>query len=325
MSFRRKTVLLFALLVLTAAGALFCGAAGGWEMLRELVNGNLSAGNASVLFEIRLPRITGAAAAGVLLAAAGCTVQLLFRNPLSSPHVLGSVNASALGAVGVMACGVTAPGWLLCGSSAGALAALGLLLALPRRNGRIAVLLLAGIALNAFASAAMSGLLFMAGERLEGLVFWLLGGFWKLDWHSTGLLLAVTAVILPVLLTVRREMNMLYLGEDAARHAGVDTRKIIAVAVITSSLATAAVVASCGVIGFVGLLVPHIARAVFGGDFARHLAGSALIGAVLMIGADCAARTLMNPMEVPVGVLTSLIGAPFFLFLILRKLKQSEI
>jgi ABC-type Fe3+-siderophore transport system permease subunit len=187
--------------------------------------------------------------------------------------VPGIIAANAAVAIGMKVAGF-----------AGALAALGLLLALPRRSGRIAVLLLAGIALNAFASAAMSGLLFMAGERLEGLVFWLLGGFWKLDWHSAALLLTVTAIILPVLLTVRREMNMLYLGEDAARHAGVDTRKVIAVAVVTSSLATAAVVASCGVIGFVGLLVPHIARTLFGGDFARHLAGSALIGAVLMIG-----------------------------------------
>ena len=307
------------MLLLTALLAL---AGGEWREFGTFVSGSADSDVNTIFLHIRLPRVLGAAATGVLLAAAGCTVQVLFRNPLSSPHVLGSVNAAALGAVGVMAAGIHSLWGMFGGSCLGALAALGLLLCLPRSRGGIAVLLLTGIALNAFASAAMSGILFVAGERLEGLIFWLLGGFWKLDWDSAGLLLAVTVFLLPALLTIRREMNMLYLGENAARHAGVDTNRVIFISVICSALATAAVVGCCGVIGFVGLLVPHIARRVFGSDFALHLAGAGLTGAILMVAADYAARTLFAPLEMPVGVLTSLIGAPFFAVLILRCLKK---
>ena len=120
-------------------------------------------------------------------------------------------------------------------------------------------------------------------------------------------------------------MNMLYLGENAACHAGGNTRKTRLTAVLCAAVATAAVVGNCGVIGFVGLLVPHIARRIFGGEFARHLLGSALLGALLMILSDWAARTLFMPLEVPIGVLTSLLGAPFFLILILQKAKNLEL
>ena len=279
----------------------------------------------AICCDIRLPRILGAAAVGVLLAAAGCTVQLLFRNPLSSPHVLGSVNAAALGAVGVMALGVQSLWGMLGGSCTGALAALAILLVIGGKNQRTAVLLLCGIALNAFASAMMSGVLFVAAERLEGLVFWLLGGFWKLDWQRCWLLMISALVVSTLLLLIRREMNMLYLGENAAFHAGVNTRKTVLIAVLCATVATAAVVGNCGVIGFVGLLVPHMARRIFGGEFAPHLLGSALLGALLMILSDWAARTLFMPLEVPIGVLTSLLGAPFFLLLILQRAKKLEL
>ena len=277
----------------------------------------------SVLWQIRLPRIAGAAAAGALLAAAGCTVQLLFRNPLSSPHVLGSVNTAALGAVLVMSMGFTSIGMILLGSTLGALSSLLLLLFIGRGYCRTALLLLLGIALNAFASAAMSGMLFVAGERLEGLVFWLLGGFWRLDWPRSGILGAAAVVILLMLSKMNREMNMLYLGERSAAAAGVNTKLVIASAVLAAALATAVVVGNCGVIGFVGLLIPHIARRIFGGDFRTHLWGSVLAGAVLLIAADWAGRTLFAPLEVPVGILTALIGAPFFFVLIAGRLKEN--
>ncbi len=318
---RIKFILLAVLLMISAVLALCNGnIAEAWQKI--LTDCDYQA----VLLDIRLPRILGAAASGMLLAAAGCTVQLLFRNPLSSPHVLGSVNAAALGAVGVMALGVESLAGMLCGSCMGALVALWLLLSIGSCKKRsIAVLLLCGIAINAFASAMMSGVLFVAGERLEGLIFWLLGGFWKLDWPRTWLLLFSGVLVCVILSFVRNEMNMLYLGENAAFHAGVNTRRIVLIAVFCSSIATASVVGNCGVIGFVGLLVPHIARRIFGGDFARHLWGAVLLGALLMILSDWAARTLFDPLEIPIGVLTSIIGAPFFLFLILKKANHLEL
>ena len=318
--FSHKFVLLAILLIVSIALALCNGnLAGFWHGLQS------NSDYQTIYWDIRLPRIFGAAAVGVLLAAAGCTVQLLFRNPLSSPHVLGSVNSAALGAVAVMAVGVQSLWGMLFGSCAGALASLAILLAIGGKNQRTAVLLLCGIALNAFASAMMSGVLFVAGERLEGLVFWLLGGFWKLNWQRSILLMITAAAVSIVLLVIRREMNMLYLGENAAFHAGVNTHKTILIAVLCATIATAAVVGNCGVIGFVGLLVPHIARRIFGGEFAQHLLGSALIGALLMILSDWAARTLFTPLEVPIGVLTSLLGTPFFLLLILQKAKKLEL
>lgn len=317
---RSKFILLFILLIIGAVLSLCNG-----NIIEAWQSWLTNADYRAICMDIRLPRILGAAASGILLAAAGCTVQLLFRNPLSSPHVLGSVNAAALGAVGVMALGIHSLFGLLLGSCVGALATLIILLAISGRGRRVAVLLLCGIALNAFASAMMSGLLFVAGERLEGMIFWLLGGCWKLDWQRTILLLAASAVIGMILLLIRREMNMLYLGENAAFHAGVNTRKTVSVAVCCAGIATAAVVGNCGVIGFVGLLVPHISRRIFGGEFGVHLAGSALLGALLMILSDWAARTLFAPLEVPVGVLTSMLGAPFFLLLILKKAKGMEL
>ena len=313
-------------LIFSALLALCCGSTP--ETANELrglfTGGSLSEPVKTVLFYIRLPRIIGAAAAGVLLASAGCAVQLLFRNPLSSPHVLGSVNASALGAVAVMALGGVSLWCLLLGGFAGALAALGVLLLITCRRSTV-TLLLAGIALNAFAAAAMSGILFVAGERLEGLVFWLLGGFWRLDWLHTVVLTAVCVPVTGILYMFRREMNMLYLGENAAAAAGVNIRVTRFFAVLAITLATAAVVSCCGVIGFVGLLIPHIARRIFGGEFAVSLTGSALLGACLMILSDLAGRTIIPPLEIPVGVLTALIGAPFFLMLILSKLRKGDV
>jgi len=321
-----KFLIAILLLVILATVSLLCGAAalGSENWLKLLTFSGLDPAVKTILWQIRVPRILGAALAGILLAVAGCTVQLLFRNPLSSPHVLGAVNSSALGSVLVMAlCGGGAAA-VLGGSIAGALLSLLLLLFLGRSCRQIVSLLLAGIALNAFASAAMSGVLFAAGERLEGVIFWLLGGFWKLDWLRCNILLVATLVILPLLLLVRREMNMLYLGAAAAAAAGVNTKKVIFIAVLASSLATALVVGNCGVIGFVGLLIPHIARRIFGGEFRNQLLGSSVCGACLMIAADTASRTLMIPLEIPVGVLTALIGAPFFFVLIFCRIKRYE-
>ena len=311
------------LLLLTALGALCCcGGELSWkDFLQCLGSPSQNEAAAAVFWQIRLPRIAGAAAAGALLAAAGCTVQLLFRNPLSSPHVLGSVNTAALGAVAVWLLGGTTMAGMLLGSTAGALASLVLLLFIGRGYQQTGTLLLAGIALNAFAASAMSGILFISGEHLEGIIFWLLGGFWRLDWLRSAILLTGAGVVMLILLLQRREMNMLYLGERAAAAAGVNTRQVIAAAVLAAALATALVVGNCGVIGFVGLLIPHIARRIYGGEFRNHLLGAGLLGAILLIAADWAGRCLFAPLEMPVGILTSLIGAPFFFILIVMRLK----
>lgn len=322
MSNKVKFVILSVLLLLAILSALLCGAG---NIIGELFVGKLSDEILLILRDIRLPRVLGAAAAGALLALAGCCVQLLFRNPLSSPHVLGSVNASALGAVLVLALGGHSLGWMLSGSCAGAAISMIFLLSLGRSRERIGTLLLAGIALNAFTSAIMSGLLFVAGERLEGLVFWLLGGFWRLDWLRSDVLLAASVLLLSLGWLMRREMNMLYLGENAAAHAGVDTRKVVAGAVLLCSLATALVVGNCGVIGFVGLLIPHVARRFFGGEFGIMILASALLGSLLTVLADLAARTLFAPLEIPVGILTSMLGAPFFLLIILQRIRRGSI
>ncbi len=275
----------------------------------------------AILLDIRLPRVLAVMLAGGMLAAAGCTTQTIFRNELASPHTLGVVSAAALGAVSGMLFGrffgvtsVTLPALLF---GAGVL----VLLLLPescRRNFG-STLLLAGIAVNALSSALTSGILYLADERLQGMIFWMLGGFWRITWQETGMLAGFALPGILILGSLSGELNVLTLGDRAARHSGVRVEIVQPLAAVLAALLAAAVTSCCGVIGFVGLLVPHGARLLWGADFRRQLSGSLLLGAILLLWADLAARLLVFPAEIPVGIITSLLGGPFFLYLLLRR------
>ena len=252
-----------------------------------------------------------------MLGAAGCATQNLFRNDLASPHVLGVVNTAALGAViGLFlpGIGLTVPAMVFAALSLGILLLIG-----KRRNWDGATLILAGIAVNAFTSALTSGALYLADERLSSLVFWLLGGFWRITWGDVILLAAVGLGACCILFRLAPELDMLLLGDRSAELAGVRMKRLKPLLMLTVAALSASVVSCCGVIGFVGLAVPHMVRMLCGGTFRKLLPGSILAGGFLLLLADLAARTVAAPQEIPVGILTSLAGGPFFFYLLLHR------
>ncbi len=285
------------------------------DLLRLVSGGEVSDSARTILLELRLPRLLAAVLAGGMLGAAGCATQNLFRNDLASPHVLGVVNTAALGAViGLFlpGIGLTVPAMVFAALSLGILFLIG-----RRRNWDGATLILAGIAVNAFTSALTSGALYLADERLSSLVFWLLGGFWRITWDDVVLLAAAGLCSWGILFRLAPELDMLLLGDRSAELAGVRMKLLKPLLMLIVAALSASVVSCCGVIGFVGLAVPHMVRMLCGGTFRRLLPGSILAGGFLLLLADLAARTVAAPQEIPVGILTSLAGGPFFFYLLL--------
>ena len=285
-------------------------------------------GNDAIIWSLRLPRVLMACLAGASLACSGAAMQGLFRNPLVEPGLVGVSSGAALGAIGMMVLGspLLAALPVLFASFGVAMAAfLGGLLAtcvvylLGRRRAGMATLLLAGVAMNAIAMAGVGLLTFLANERqLRDLSFWTLGSLGGTD----GIRLAAVALpmLLPLLLLPRyaKGLNALLLGEQEAALLGFRPARLRMQLIVLVALATSAAVAMCGVIGFVGLLVPHLLRMACGPDHRLLLPGSALAGATLLVAADTIARVVVAPAELPIGVLTALLGGPFFLWLLMR-------
>lgn len=275
---------------------------------------------ADILRELRLPRVGLAAFTGAALALAGLLLQNLFRNPLVEPGLLGVSAGAGLAAVLAIASGLGGL-WLLPGAAfAGALATLGLVLALGQRLGRSsATLLLVGVAVNALA-AALVQLLLSIGDTglLRSASFWLMGSFAQAE---TGLLLpALVVLVLVAAIGWRRApaLDLWQLGDSEAAHLGLDVARFRRETLLLASLLVALAVAQSGGIGFIGLLAPHMARRMGMVLHRQLLPASVLLGALLAVAADLLARSLIAPLELPVGVLTALLGAPAFLLLFLR-------
>ncbi|HJU84502.1 MAG TPA: iron ABC transporter permease [Holophagaceae bacterium] len=276
----------------------------------------------AVLWNLRLPRALVGAAVGAALAASGAVMQALFRNPLASPGLLGVSTGGALGAVLAIALGWSAVSlWSipLC-SLAGAFIATGAVLILARQGAGLERLLLSGIALNALLGAATSFVLTLTAGRFEksgAMVFWLMGGLedrtWEHVWMSLPGILLACAMLLPL----GRAMNLLALGEQGAQSLGVDVRRLRVELVVLSTVLAALATAVAGVVGFVGLVVPHILRLLLGPDHRRLLPLSMLGGAAFTLACDLAVRMLGGGLRL--GVVSSLVGGPFFLWLLRRK------
>lgn len=283
---------------------------------------------ASVLIHIRLPRVILALAVGAGLGLGGAVLQGLFRNPLADPGLIGVSSGAALAAVSVIVLGGGALHGML-GAAALPVAAfaggVGVTLVIYRIAGlggetTTAMLLLAGIAVNALAGAAMGVLTYISDDtQLRELTFWTMGSLGGATWRSATPALVLMAVALGLLLSIARPLNVYLLGEAEARHLGVEVRRLKRTAILATALAVGAAVAVSGIIGFVGLVVPHLVRLLTGPDHRFVLPGSALLGGGLLCGADIVARTAVIPAELPIGMVTSLIGAPFFLWLLLRR------
>ncbi|MEU6476906.1 iron ABC transporter permease [Streptomyces sp. NPDC047017] len=277
----------------------------------------------SVLWDVRFPRIVLALLVGASLGCAGALMQGVFGNPLAEPGVIGVSSGAAVGAVAAIAFGLDFLGtWTVPVSAfASGLGTVLLVYAMARSGGRteVVTLILTGIAVNAFAGALIGLFLFTADTAaVNQITFWQLGSLAQATWPKVLAVLPCAALGLGLAPLYTRRLDLLALGERPARHLGVEVERLRVTLVLVIALLTAAAVSVAGVIGFVGLVVPHLLRMAAGPGHRFLVPGSALLGALVLLAADLAARTLAAPAELPLGVLTALLGSPFFFWLLRR-------
>ncbi|MFA5316522.1 MAG: iron chelate uptake ABC transporter family permease subunit [Dehalococcoidales bacterium] len=277
----------------------------------------------TIILEIRLPRVILAGLVGAALATSGATYQGLFRNPLADPYLIGVAQGAALGAV---------IGFLLPAGSQSILlvplfAFIGALLSTfivynLARVGKIlpmTTLILAGVALGALLGSVVSYLIISSGDKIHGIMFWLMGSFSLSHWSEVWLVLPCVVVGTAVILLFARQLNVMQLDEEQAQHLGINVERLKLILLTVAVLITAAAVSFVGIIGFVGIIIPHAVRLLWGADHRLLLPLSVIAGAIFLILADLVARTILAPTEVPIGVITALIGAPFFFYLLRRR------
>ena len=324
---------LTALVAGSAQGAYAIAPAQLWQVLVQLVSGQGEAGPEYLVFvNIRLPRLLLGMVAGAGLGLAGALMQGVFRNPLADPGLIGVSSGAALAAAAAIVLGGwwfpelprSLGSWTLVGMAfTGGLGVTLLIYALAQSGGgtRMGLMLLAGIAVNALAMAGLGYLSFISSdEQLRNLQMWLLGSLGGARWGAVGLVDAVVLLASGVGMTLARSLNAIALGEAQAMLLGVPVERTKRLAVLVTALAVGAVTAATGIIGFIGLVAPHWVRLVAGPDHRVVLPGSALLGAALVVAADAVARTVVQPAELPLGVLTAFIGVPLFLAM-LRQFK----
>lgn len=278
----------------------------------------------TIVISIRLPRTLMALLAGIALSASGVIFQAMLRNPLADPYLLGVSSGAALGAVASIAAGVSGmhPGLVPLAAMIGGGIAVAAVYFLARKDGGLPphTLILAGVIISSFCSALVLFMnVMMEARQLQGALFWIMGSLSspRVDYMWTVFLAVALGLALSLVGAAR--MNILTQGEEVAASLGVDVERDKKILFMAACLMTGAVVSVSGLIGFVGLVVPHAARMIFGPDHRLLLPAAALLGASFLIMSDVAARTVLAPAEVPVGVVTALIGAPFFFYLLRRQ------
>lgn len=276
---------------------------------------------AAAVFNIRLPRVLLACLVGCALSAAGTAYQTVFRNPMAAPDILGASSGACFGAALAILLGLPRFGIVVL-AFAVSLASVGLVWAVGKRThgSRIVNLLLAGIMVGSLFSAGTSYIKLVAdpGDQLPAITYWMMGSLNGVDLKDVGFAVITMLIGLIPLLLLRWRINLLTVGEDEARSMGVNVSRLRLITVLCATVLTAAGVAVSGMIGWVGLVIPHLSRKLVGGDCRRLLPCSMLLGAVFLLLSDDVSRNLLTT-EIPIGILTALIGAPFFLYLMTRK------
>jgi len=302
-----------------------------WSILVHRILGDgipveWTASEASIILELRLPRTISGVLVGAALSLAGAVLQALLRNPLADPFVLGISSGAAVGAVLAILVGLgstflgiyAVPG----AAFAGALLTLLLVYFIARVEGRVPTqtMLLSGVIISSFFSAIIMFLISVtSNEQIHSIMFWLMGNLEYAGSRSLVVIFLYFLVGSAVLFLLAKDLNLLVLGEETAAELGVEVERVKKIAFVFASLIIGAVVSISGLIGFVGLVVPHVVRMIWGPDHRFLLPASALMGAMLMVVADTIARTVLAPSEIPVGVVTAMGGAPFFVYLLRKK------
>ncbi|MCF8010222.1 MAG: iron chelate uptake ABC transporter family permease subunit [Clostridiales bacterium] len=279
----------------------------------------------TIVFNLRLARVILALLVGAALATSGVVLQGLLQNPMGDPYILGISSGAALGATTAILFGLG--NYMLGIFTIPAMAFLGgagttfVVYNIAKVGNRVSMstLLLAGIAVGSFLSAVASLTMVISGENLHQVIFWLMGGLSNRGWKHVMILLPYIIIgIIPMIL-YSRDLNVMLLGEESAQHMGVEVEKLKKIMLGVAALVTASAVSVSGIIGFVGLIIPHIVRLLVGPDHRVLLPASALLGAIFLAVADTLARVVAAPLEIPVGIITALCGGPFFLYLLRKK------
>jgi iron complex transport system permease protein len=324
---RRHTgvvVFLVVLSLLAFIGALCCGEGGiGLTNLGQLITGNASPRTAAVLLHLRLPRVLAALAGGCALGLAGAVMQSILRNPLASPYTLGLSNAAAFGAAVAIVVGGAGAGMHAVAACAfvSSMMALAVILVLAGRlHGSSYSIVLSGIVISSLFGAALSGMQYVAGtQELAAIVFWTFGDLGRSGWQEVAGVCIVVISLSYALLRMRWNFRALASGDEYAQSLGMRPRRVRVTAMVLATLITATVVSCFGVIAFIGLVVPHLVRLWVGDNETHLLPASAAFGALFLLTCDTLARTLFSPVVLPVGIITSMIGAPLFLILLMRR------
>jgi len=293
-----------------------------------LDSNDVSASTAVIIGKIRLPRIILAFMVGAGLAVAGSVFQAIIRNPMVDPYIIGISAGAGTGVMLALFLGIEITVFNLSSLPAfaflGAAATVFTVYQLARVGNKLPVLtfLLAGVAVSFILNSLMSFLMVLRTENLQQLVYWLMGSLAGAGWGDIRMILPYFLTALAVIIFYLKDLNILLLGEESAAHLGLNVERTKIILLGAASLMTAAVVSVSGSIGFIGLVVPHIARMIIGPDHRRLIPLSALFGASFLLIADTAARTVMAPMELPVGIITALAGGPYFIYLLRNKSKN---
>jgi len=297
--------------------------------IKQFVNiDQMKASSILIVLNIRLPRIILAAIVGVALATSGVVFQAIFKNPMADPYILGISSGAAFGATLVIISGISFSflglSMISMGAFIGAMGTTFLVYNIARLNNRTPVitLLLSGIAISFFLSAFINLLMTMNNDQVEKIVFWTMGSVSAASWKSVSISILPVFVGVSIFVFFSKELNVILMGEETAQNLGIDVEAVRKLLLGVASIVSAAVVAVSGIIGFVGLIVPHAVRLIVGPDHKRLFPYTIISGAIFMIIADTISRTALNPTEIPIGVITSLIGAPYFVFLLIKNKKM---
>ncbi len=329
---RRLTALLVLLALLAVAmlagvgfGAVSVTPADSLRAIGRALAGEARMPGDAVIVDIRLPRVALAALVGACLASAGVLYQALFRNPLADPYILGMSAGAGLGAVIALTLTASATalrfGVVPAGAFLGAVLTIVLVVKLASLRGVLDVtsLLLAGVAISYVLAALTSFIMVFFRESMSSVVFWMMGGLTAASWPYVKMVVPMLLLGIAWPLLSTRELNLMLLGEERAAELGVNVERFKQLILAAGSVLVAAAVSVSGLIGFVGLMTPHMVRLVLGPDHRVLLPASAILGAIVMVFADLAARTVLAPVEIPVGIVTALVGGPFFVWLLVRR------
>jgi iron complex transport system permease protein len=316
-------------LLVAAVGGLVIGptSISAWHVIGDVLSRvgighhRLDTLQSTIVWQLRAPRMVLGLLAGAMLAVAGGTYQGVFRNPLADPYLLGVAAGAGLGATFAIVNvgnGLGTPAWTPLLAFVGAMAAVTTTWLIGGRSMRSnpATLILAGVAVSSLLTSAQTFLQQQSTGSIARVYIWLLGSLASASWHSVGMVLPYVALCAVVCVAAGRALDVMSVGEDESRSLGVPVRRVRLVVIAASSLGTAAVVSAVGLIGFVGIIVPHVVRLLVGTSYRRILPISVVVGAAFLVFADTIARTVMAPSELPLGVVTALVGAPVFVLIL---------